>query len=272
MTKTTQMSVEKCLWLVFLTVVLLFFIQGSIGSACAEEFYVSPRGNDAQPGTEGQPWRTLQHAVNAAQPGDTIFLKAGRYLEEVHLTRSGSMKNPLTIAAAPGEAVTVLSLLVEPGVSHLKLKDFTVRGYQNWGIELSGDNHYITLSGLKIQGGEVGLRLTVGHSGGVPEAGPVSDITLEDCVIQNTVYAGVDGTPGPCNHLTFRQVEVSGAGLHREESYAADGISIEKGHHITVENCFCMTTAGTALTSIPGTDKDRCRVLWSGATGWCAII
>lgn len=241
------MSVEKFWARVWLISAVVLLSLGGVNQAVSEELYVSPHGNDAQSGTKQQPWRTLQHAVSMAQPGDTIFLKAGNYLEDVHLSLSGQEKSPLTIAAVPGEKVTVRSLIIKPGVSHIQLKDFTVQGYKYWGIELSGDNHYITLSGLKIQGGEVGLRLTVGDSGGVPEDGPVSHITLEDCVIQNTVYAGVDGTPGPCNHLTFRQVEVSGAGLHGEESYAADGISIEKGHYITVENCFVHDNGGDGI-------------------------
>ncbi len=70
-------------------------------------------------------------------------------------------------------------------------------------------------------GEKVTVRLTVGDSGGAPEGGPVSHITLENCVIQGPMYAGVDGTPGPCNYLTFRRVEVSGAGQGGEESYAA---------------------------------------------------
>lgn len=231
------------LWLI--STVALFCL--GIPPSFSEELYVSPHGNDAQSGTEQQPWGTLQHAVTRAQPGDTIVLKAGNYPEDVHLSQSGQEKNPLTIAAAPGEKVTVRSLILKPGVSHIQLQDFTVRGYKNWGIELSGDNHHIGLSGLKIQGGEVGLRLTVGDSGQVPEDGPVSHISVEDCVIQNTVYAGVDGTPGPCNHLSFRRVEVSGAGLQGEESYAADGISIEKGHHITVEDCFVHDNGGDGI-------------------------
>jgi len=182
-----------------------------------------------------------------AQPGDMISLKKGTYQEEVHLSKSGSQEAPITIAAAPNEKVTVLSLLVEQGVSHLNLKDFTVNGYANWGIELSGDNHHIHLRGLKIQGGEVGVRLTVGYSCQAPEHGPVSHITMEDCVIQNTVYAGIDGTPGPCNHVTFRNVEVSGAGLQGTESYAADGISIERGQHIIVENCFIHDNGGDGI-------------------------
>ena len=241
------MSMGKFWAQVWLISALVLLSLGSVTPALGEKLYVSSQGNDAQPGIASQPWRTLQYAVTMAQPGDTIVLKAGSYPEDVHLRLSGQEKNPLTIAAAPGEQVTVRSLLLEPGVSHIQLKDLAVKGYKNWGIELSGDNHYIGLRGLKIQGGEVGLRLTVGDSGQVPEDGPVSHITVEDCVIQDTVYAGVDGTPGPCDHLIFRRVEVSGAGLQGEESYAADGISIEKGQHITVEDCFIHDNGGDGI-------------------------
>ncbi|MBW1992805.1 MAG: right-handed parallel beta-helix repeat-containing protein [Deltaproteobacteria bacterium] len=66
-------------------------------------------------------------------------------------------------------------------------------------------------------------------------------------MIQGPMYAGVDGTPGPCSYLTFRRVEVSGAGQGGEESYAADGISIEKGHYITVEHCYIHDNGGDGI-------------------------
>ena len=96
------MNGVKFFWVPFFAIAVLLLVQGIIGSAVAGIFYVSPRGNDAQPGTERQPWQTLQHAVTTAQAGDIIFLKSGSYQEEVHLTKSGDLKTPLTLAAAPG--------------------------------------------------------------------------------------------------------------------------------------------------------------------------
>jgi Right handed beta helix region/Protein of unknown function (DUF1565) len=247
LTKLFQTDLVHFLGVVFLAIAILVFSQGSVGSAFAKEYFLTPQGNDAHPGDKSHPWQTLQHAVTMAQPGDTIFLRAGSYREEVHLNRSGNAKSPITIASAPGEAVTVLSLVVERGVSHLRLKDFAVMGYKNWGIELSGDNHHIHLSGLRIQGGEAGLRLTVGDSGNAPQFGPVSHITIENCQIKDTLYTGVDGTPGPCDHLTIRRVEVSGAGVKGTEFYGADGIGIEKGQHITVEECFIHDNGGDGI-------------------------
>lgn len=44
------------------------------------DYYVSPQGDDAHPGTSvQQPFRTLQRADSAVQPGDTVWIMAGTY-------------------------------------------------------------------------------------------------------------------------------------------------------------------------------------------------
>ena len=137
MTGATQISMMRSLRLVFLVFSIVLLGQGGLNPAFSKEFYLSPHGNDAQPGSEPHPWRTLQHAVTMVQPGDTLFLQAGSYPEDVHLSASGERNHPITIAGAPGKQVTLRSLILEPGVSHLRLQDFTVKGYRDWGIELS---------------------------------------------------------------------------------------------------------------------------------------
>jgi hypothetical protein len=230
-----------------LPVVLIFLGSGDLGwTQSGQIYYVSPEGKDGDSGTLSKPWRTLQHAADRADGGDTVYVKAGMYDEEVRLTRSGQAKAPITFAAFPKEDVKVKHFFFEKGVSHLCLKDFTISGFKVWGIEVSGDNHHLKFAGLKIEGGEVGVRLTVGNSGESPEYGPVSHVTMEECNIQGSLYAGVDCTPGPGDHLTFRRVEVSGAG-QTGESYAADGISIEKGRHITVEDCYVHDNGGDGI-------------------------
>ena len=226
---------------------LLMGSQAALGATGGRTLSVAPRGSDASLGNESQPWRTLQHAVDQALPGDTVYVEAGVYPEEVTISRSGRQDASITVAARPGKAVTVQSLVLKQGVSHINLKDFTVTGYRYWGIKLSGDNHHIHLTGLKILGGETGVRLTVGDSGQAPQFGPVSYITIENCQIKGTIYTGVDGTPGPCDHLTLRRLEVSNAGVKGREFYGADGIGIEKGQHITVEECYIHDNGGDGI-------------------------
>jgi hypothetical protein len=91
-------------------------------SACGGGvFYVSPAGSDGNPGTLAQPWRTLTKAIGALLPGQTAYVRAGVYQEQLsgscgtaynklYWTRSGTANEPITIAGYPGEEKHVLVL------------------------------------------------------------------------------------------------------------------------------------------------------------------
>ena len=51
-------------------------------------YYVATNGNDANPGTLDQPWKTIQKAANTMVAGDTVNIRNGTYREEVDLTGS----------------------------------------------------------------------------------------------------------------------------------------------------------------------------------------
>lgn len=55
-----------------------------------------PSASDTNPGTASQPWLTLQHAFDVAQPGDTVIVKPGSY-ERVTVTNSGLPGNYITV-------------------------------------------------------------------------------------------------------------------------------------------------------------------------------
>jgi len=213
----------------------------------AADYHVAPGGNDGDAGTAAKPWATIQHAADTAAAGETVHVHAGQYDEDVRLSRSGGTAAPIILRAAPNEDVIVRSFELARGASHLRLSGFTVRGYRIWGITLNGGNCDIHLSDLEVSGGEVGIRLTLGSSGEDPWFGPVSNVTIEDTCIHDILYAGVDGTPGPCNQLTLRRLEVYGAGLGGEDSFAADGLSVEKGRDLRVEDCNVHDNGGDGI-------------------------
>jgi parallel beta-helix repeat protein len=70
-------------------------------------FYVSPAGDDANPGSEAQPWRTIQKAADSLVAGQTVYIMAGTYAERVVPQNSGTAGNLITFAAQPGAAVTI---------------------------------------------------------------------------------------------------------------------------------------------------------------------
>ncbi len=215
--------------------------------AGAHIYYVAPEGNDTSPGTAEQPWHTLQHAADSAQAGDTVLLKAGTYAEEeVVFTRSGLPNSPITFMTAPG-AVAILqgSILLKREAAYLTFSGIQLEGFRIWGITVEGDNHHLLFSKLKVQGGEAGIRFTDGNSGDPPSYGPVHDITLEDSTFTDAMFTAVDCTPGPCNNMVFRRLEISGSGL--SAGFGGDGLGLERGEQVLVEDCSIHDNGGDGI-------------------------
>src|SRR5574341_573812 len=189
--------------------------------------FAAPDGSDSADGSEGAPWATLQQAAAAAQPGDTICFRTGLYSmsEPVRIETSGTEADWITFAAYPGDGVTFdgqgeASGIFDfaPDVAYVRLSGVALAGYTIWGINVPGGNHDLRLDHLDVGGGEAGIHFTLGSSGEDPEYGPVERITVEDSIIHDVLYTAVDCTPGPCNDIVFRRLEIYGAGMQGQEA------------------------------------------------------
>lgn len=82
---------------------LLSFLIFCSGRAHALDYFVSPQGDDSNPGDHWErPLRTLQTALTLAQPGDNIKLAAGDYREDVQSVRGGTPEAPISIVGSAG--------------------------------------------------------------------------------------------------------------------------------------------------------------------------
>ncbi|WP_306468434.1 MULTISPECIES: right-handed parallel beta-helix repeat-containing protein [unclassified Actinomyces] len=73
-------------------------------------FHVSPSGSDVAPGSAEAPFRTINRAVEAAHPGDTVRIHEGTYREWVRPVRTGrSDDRRIVFEGAPGEARPVIT-------------------------------------------------------------------------------------------------------------------------------------------------------------------
>jgi len=74
----------------------------------AAEYHVSPGGFDSNPGSESQPFRTINAAAQIAEPGDVITVHEGIYRERVNPRRGGSSAGKrIVYQAAAGEKVAI---------------------------------------------------------------------------------------------------------------------------------------------------------------------
>lgn len=86
------------------------------GTARAATYYVDAghaQAADTNDGSEPAPWRTMQHAVDRAQAGDTVIVRAGVYDERVTVRNAGAEGRLLTLRAEPARAARTKGFAVE---------------------------------------------------------------------------------------------------------------------------------------------------------------
>ena len=84
----------------------------------------APGAADTNPGTEEQPFKTVQHAADAARPGDTVYVMAGKYDERVKVKSGGTEGKPVAFVAMPRRSVTVYGFDLE--ASYIRVEGFEI--------------------------------------------------------------------------------------------------------------------------------------------------
>ncbi|MCW1915637.1 hypothetical protein OJ996_18775 [Luteolibacter sp. GHJ8] len=146
------------------------------GIASAADYHVSLSGLDTNPGTQGQPWRTIQKAAATVVAGDTVHIHAGIYIERVTIeNRHGSAALPIVFkkfAADTGSVIISQSGVTPPddltavlairNCDHLVVRDLEIADYKTAGtaaeqraqlpvgIHVSGSGTGIQIRGCKV--------------------------------------------------------------------------------------------------------------------------
>lgn len=81
------------------------------GLAQAATYYVSPAGNDANPGDQNAPFQHVSRGVAAAQAGDTVVVMDGTYDNEGKVADSSGGGSVVTLSnsGAPGSPITIMA-------------------------------------------------------------------------------------------------------------------------------------------------------------------
>jgi len=134
--------------------------------------YISPTGNDANPGTFAAPFRTITKAVSTATAGDTIYMRGGSYATAttISISKTGSAAAKFYLLAYPGErpvldfsamAVSSSNRGINLSGSYWLVKGIDFYHAGDNGMFMSGSNNTIELcnfyensdTGLQIGGG-----------------------------------------------------------------------------------------------------------------------
>lgn len=156
-------------------------------------YYVATTGNDANPGTLNQPFKSFKKGIGLLQPGDTLYIRGGLYTEQIDLqtpNKTGTAGNYITIGGYPGETVTV-QFADKASIGYGPIKARGNRGYfifenmildgsasadtsrSGWAIR--DGNHHFILRNLEIKNFKNVSAVIVG----------ANDVSIQNCKLHN---------------------------------------------------------------------------------------
>jgi hypothetical protein len=214
----------------------LALIMAFATQANAITWYVATNGNNNNPGTLDQPFKTLPMAIEVASPGDEIQLRGGNYIsQEIRINKSN-----LLIKSYPGEWAIITAVTdVEDISACLWYSDPETSGGSLQRLEIVGGYYYA-----------IKFETNWDWDNSVPfnQRRGVSNVTIKDCKIHHSGRDGIKLTPA-CANISILNCEIhhTGVGPGAQLDFNAEGIDNVNAPDLTVRGCYFHDIATTGI-------------------------
>ncbi|MCP5541197.1 MAG: right-handed parallel beta-helix repeat-containing protein [Akkermansiaceae bacterium] len=176
------------------------------GWASGAEWHVSPAGDDdANTGSQALPWRSIQRAADAVNPGDTVKVHTGVYEEKVFIERSGTTGNPIVFEPADGEFPIIDGTNLAPTAAEAALMEIynashvTIRGFELRNFGTAAANR--TPVALYVSGTCAGIVLEDNEIHHIATTEPNGDGNAHGLAVYGDTTAGVTNLIIRGNHV-----------------------------------------------------------------------
>ena len=163
-------------------------------AASGNIYYVSPTGNDANPGTQAQPWKTIYYATRNLPTGSTLYIRGGDYKflmpwlgSSTQFKNSGTEANPITLTNYPGEQAVI----------HVTSTQVTMPAFACYWLEQVPNKTYVKTDWIRFIGTDVTPRTL--SNGVVSQKG----IVIQG--IENSLNYGFQ--PHGCDHWEIAGID-----------------------------------------------------------------
>ncbi len=241
----------------------------TVTAAVLATYYVAPTGNDADPGTEVAPFKTIQQAASLVNPGDVVIVEDGVYTDHngdgavFKITRGGTAGGKVTFKARnrwgaklDGQnGTTANGIDFDNGIGYVRVEGFDIFGVANRGspttgrgsasgIDLYDGGHTSEIVGNHIHNVGQVCTLSTNTNGQVAIFLQQPNVTVEQNLIHDIgrFFPGENG----CTYTGFTGYQTLDHGIYLNGgSPGADGALIRN-------NVFYNTRHGWAVQMYPG--------------------
>lgn len=221
--------------IVFILLIQAILFINPLGKGTSSTWYVSPTGNDNNPGDIQHPFQTIQHAIQASDNGDTIYLRAGNYniltssSNGILIDRSGTPESWYTISGYPGERAVINGhgYTLPPNYALLRI-----------GTATTGQS-YVRITNLVVENStRDGIRAaqlgtkTSHHL-------RIDNVTINFCNYRGLMFWSTNPNKAWCHNITVENCLVNNTqlSLSMGEGVTFSGCKDVVFHHNTLKNC-----------------------------------
>ncbi|MDW4525355.1 right-handed parallel beta-helix repeat-containing protein [Rossellomorea marisflavi] len=143
-----------------IAIILCCFLPLHTEAAGTSTLFVSPDGDDSDPGTKEQPFKTLKKASKLAVPGTTVYLREGTYPERLDIKHSGTKQEPIRFTHYEDEVPVISGETESADGGLITIRDKSYITIQGLDVgDLSTDQEDPTPSGILVEGNGTGIRI-----------------------------------------------------------------------------------------------------------------
>ena len=181
-------------------------------AAAAQDYFVAPDGNDANPGTLEKPKKNAVKAAKLLKAGDTLYFRKGTYrcrtngIVGLAPSRHGEEGKPITFKNYNNE--------------HVKIDVANT----DWGFTSNGFS-YIVIDGFEVTGGgrNFNMKIASNHGGGTRGCG--HHVTIRNCDVHGAKMVNI---------FAFGTKYLTVENCHLHHSRRSHGIYLSAGCHNSV--------------------------------------
>ena len=211
-------------YLLSVTVGLCFLACSSYVNepSAAATYYVAPTGSDSNPGTEDLPFATVQQGIEAADDGDTVFIRNGTY--DLELLAATVTENISLIGESREDTIITNGrrLMFQTGFA---ARNLTFRDFDSTGFDYAVFALY------------------------APEGSSIDGVYLEDLIVENVPsFVYTLDSAGDITNVNIVDCEVSDL----NSAWSVNGIYLDTSGTLSD-----ITITGNSLTNVYTTDETR---------------